>query len=118
MIFTSFRKSAIICVAAQHHLLTIKGKNMGVRKRRQEKTGHRKEVRKKRRRRLGQACLADAARGLSSSPLHHGLEELRLVFSLLLQSPLPSRPLQCVSSPSNSKREGRQNSLVELGSQT
>ena len=48
MIFTSFRKSAIVCVAAQHHLLTIKGKNMGVR-RRQEKTGHRKEVRKKRR---------------------------------------------------------------------
>lgn len=49
MIFTRFRKSAIVCVAAQHHLLTIKGKNMGVRKRRQEKTGHRKEVRKKRR---------------------------------------------------------------------
>lgn len=36
MVFTSFRKSAIVCVAAQHHLLTIKGKNMGVRKRRQE----------------------------------------------------------------------------------
>ena len=49
MVFTSFRKSAIVCVAAQHHLLTIKGKNMGVRKRSQEKTGHRKEVRKNRR---------------------------------------------------------------------
>lgn len=41
MIFTSFRNQQLYVLAAQHHLLTIKGKNMGGEKR-QEKTGPQK----------------------------------------------------------------------------